>query len=359
MSSPQNNFTQEEEDVLKSIRVSKVILPILIGVGVVVYLLLQQYDPTEFTKFQWTNWTFLWIGIALVLLVIRHFAYSNRLRVLSSKQFSWKKCIQLIFVWEFSSAVTPTSLGGSAVALFALAQEKIPAARTTSIVLYTLVLDTAFFIITLFFLYLIFGDYMVFPGDEVSGWRLSFFLAYGFMASYGSLFFYGLFINPKPVGQLIKWISRRRLFKRLAPKADKMAEDFIIASKDMKSKKWSFHLEAFMSTATAWACRFLLVNCLVIGMVENVPLDFYTQSALYARLESMFVLVAFSPTPGGAGFVEILFKNFLEDFVPHNAWIIASFWRLMTYYIYLLAGVIVVPYWIKGVIERRKKESTN
>jgi len=82
---------------------------------------------------------------------------------------------------------------------------------------------------------------------------------------------------------------------------------------------------------------------------------------LYARLESMFVIIAFSPTPGGAGFVETLFKDFLTDFVDGNATsalVIATCWRLMTYYLYLFAGAIILPNWLRGVVRRRAIRST-
>ena len=69
----------------------------------------------------------------------------------------WKKCIELIFIWEFSSAVSPTSVGGSAVAFFVLAQEKLSTAKTATIVLYTVVLDTIFFVGTLPILFAFFG----------------------------------------------------------------------------------------------------------------------------------------------------------------------------------------------------------
>ena len=98
------DFTDEQQEVLKSIRWSRIIFPILIGIGVVVYSLLKQFDPVEFAKIEWNQHALFWVCLSLVLLIIRHLAYANRLRVLSEKQFSWKKCIELIFIWEFSSA---------------------------------------------------------------------------------------------------------------------------------------------------------------------------------------------------------------------------------------------------------------
>lgn len=63
---------------------------------------------------------------------------------MTSKVFSWIKSMELIVIWEFASSVSPTHIGGSAVALFLLAQEKISGAKTVSVVLYSMVIDTIF-----------------------------------------------------------------------------------------------------------------------------------------------------------------------------------------------------------------------
>ena len=354
-------FTDEQQDVLKSIRVSRIILPVLIGVGVVVYLMWKQFDPAEFAKINWTRHTLLWILGAIAILVLRHLAYATRLRILSEGAFSWRKCIELIFIWEFSSAVSPTSVGGSAVAFFVLAQEKLSTAKTATIVLYTIVLDTIFFIGTVPILFLIFGPNMIRPNmtslGDIDGWGYTFLGAYILMAIYGTLFYYGLFVNPVQIKRLLVWFTRIRFLRRFRQGATELGNDMILASKDMRRKNWRFHIGAFLSTATAWSCRFLLLNFLIIAIVSGISLDIWTQGALYARLEAMFVIIAFSPTPGGAGFAEFLFSGFLSDFVDGktNSLVIASIWRLLTYYSYLLIGVIIIPNWVRKILMLRRQ----
>lgn len=352
-------FNDEEQDVLNSIRTSRIILPIAIGLGVVFYLLYQQFDPDEFAKIEWKQHTQFWVLMSFFLLVVRHIAYATRLRILTEGEFSWKKCIELIFIWEFSSAVSPTSVGGSAVAMVVLAQEKLPAAKTTTLVLYSAVLDTIFFVGVLPILFLFFGTNMIRPNmnslADIDGWAYTFFGAYVFMAIYGAIFFYGLFISPQAIKRIIVGATRISFLKKRREKAIQLGDDMILASKELLTKKWSFHLGGFLSTAAAWSCRFLLLNCLIIAFV-NIPTDIDTQSNLYARLQTMYVIMAFSPTPGGAGFAEVLFGGFLSDYVNSGtlALIIAFIWRLFTYYLYLLVGVIVIPNWVKNVINDRK-----
>ncbi len=362
-SAPNSEFSAEQQRTLRSLRATRIIPPILIGVGVVGYLFYRQFDPQEWADINWTAHTLLWIGISLTLLVVRHLAYASRLYILSEGSFTFKKSIELIFIWEFSSAVSPTSVGGSAVALFVLSQEKLSAGRTAALVLYTVVLDSAYFVLTLPIFYMLLGPMMVRPGatgiDDLGGWGLTFVIAYTLMAIYGMFICWGLFVSPQTIRKMLGVVAQWGWFKRFRKTLLRTGSDIVLASKHMRGKPLEWHLAAFGATAVAWSFRFLLLSCLFIGFTD-VGRDWFTQTALYARLEAMFVIIAFSPTPGGAGFVETLFKSFLTDFVAGNttsALVIATIWRLFTYYAYLFAGVIILPNWLRGVLARRAQKA--
>ncbi len=360
-SKPDKPLPASREEALQSIRMSKIILPVLLGVAAVFFLAWRQFDPEELSRISWSGRILQGVALAFLLLLIRHLAYATRLRVLSQGDFSWRKCIELIFIWEFSAAVSPTSVGGSAVAFFVLAQEKLPAARTATIVLYTIILDTLFFIVSIPLLLLFFGLSMIRPNlhsfAELDAWGTTFFLAYFFMFLYGFVFFYGLFINPVQIKRLLFKITGLRLLRRFRKKAILTGAEMVLASFEMKKQSWSFHLKAFAATVVAWSGRFLLLAMLIAAFKTDWPAAPSWYMGLYARLEAMFVIIAFSPTPGGAGFVEVLFGGFLTDYVANdtNSILIATIWRLMTYYLYLLAGAIVIPNWIREVLNYRKQ----
>ncbi len=354
-------FTEEQQETLQSIRPTRIIIPVLLGLGAVGYLLWRQFDPEEFAEIRWTAYTLFWILASIALLVVRHMAYAFRLRTLSQGEFSWWKCIELIFIWEFSSAVSPTSVGGSAVAFFVLAQEKLSTAKTATIVLYTVVLDGLFFILSLPFLYMLFGNNMIRPGltkwSDLGPWGFYFVFAYCLMAIYTTVFYYGLFRNPKQLRRVLIGFTRLSFLKRYRSKAVELGNDMVLASRELRAQNAWFHLRAFLATATAWSCRFLLLNCLINAFVEGVSLSLWDQFQLYARLETMFVIIAFSPTPGGAGFVEVLFNGFLTDYVtnPTVGTTISTLWRLLSYYSYLIAGAIIIPNWLRNILNERRK----
>lgn len=129
MSTPEEDIDIEKEDeqtrsVMKSFKSSKIWLPIVIGLGVVVYKLFDHFDTSALKSITWSPHTAIWLFLACGFLLIRHVAYTWRLYYLVDGILSFWKCFKLIIIWEFSSAISPTSLGGSAVSVFVLSQEK-------------------------------------------------------------------------------------------------------------------------------------------------------------------------------------------------------------------------------------------
>ena len=357
---PHQPLDDREKEVMRSLRFSRLLIPILIGIGVVGYLLWDQFDPEEFAKIQWRLHTLVWILIAFGFVVVRHIVYALRLYILSDKFFSFRKCIELIFIWEFSSAITPTSFGGTAVALFLFSRERLPLARTASIIIYTVVLDTAVFLVLLPLLFLFLGTSIIRPDMphffDLDGWGVTFLVSLLVMLGYASFFWYGLFRNPGQFRRILVMLTFNRFLRRFRPGAVQLGNDIILASRDLARHSRRFHLLAFIYTLLAWSCRFLVVNALIIAIVPGGYGGLTDQLEIFGRQMAMYVIMAFSPTPGGAGLAEIVFDGFLSDFVPTGiSLIIAFLWRLLTYYSYLFAGAIVVPAWLQGHIHLRRK----
>ena len=56
-----------------------------------------------------------------------------------------------------------------------------------------------------------------------------------------------------------------------------------------------------------------------------------------------------NPTPGGSGIAEIAFSGFFRDLLPAVGYIgaIAVIWRLLSYYLYLFMGTVILPRWLR------------
>ena len=201
---------------------------------------------------------------------------------------------------------------------------------------------------------------MIRPGSDTGVFDVAFWSIIGFMAVYGLVFFYGLFINPRAIKKLLMMISNIPFLRRFKDNLQNTAEDVVVTSEELRAQPTIFHVKAFTSTAIAWVIRFLAINCIIIALVPDVAMDFYNQLLMYARGESMHIITSFTPTPGGAGFAEALFGGFYREYISTGLSTLAALiWRLVTYYSYLIAGAIIIPVWISEVLARRKEERAN
>ncbi len=348
---------RQEDKAIDQLRISRVILPIIMGLLVVGYLLVRQFDLEEFRAIHW-NWRLVsFCGAAVLIFLLRHLAYSYRLHLLSERFFSFRKSMKLIVIWEFSSAVSPSSVGGALVALFALSKENYPGGKTAALVVYTIVQDTIFFLVSLPLLFFLIGPMIIRPGitdfASMDQYGLWFLISYTIMIVYGGTLSYGLFVSPHRFKQFLAWLTKFSWTRRFRAKAVEIGRDIVTASNEYRSKPWSLHLKSFLATMVAWSTRFLTVALLIFGFVEDLDFSGYNLAFLYGRLQAMFSIILFIPTPGGAGVVEYLFGGFLSDFVPSGiAPIVAGIWRLLTYYSYLLLGVLIIPGWLRKVMRR-------
>jgi len=327
---------------------NRILIPILLGLAVVVYMLYRNFDLEQFMNLSWNQRTILFVALAIICYIIRHLALSYRLQIMSGYHFSWMK-----------SAISPTSVGGSATAIIFLAQEKLSAAKSMTLVLYSVVLDSFYMVISFIILLLAIGPMLIYPGINSfyssNGYSITFYLVLTFTAVYGFFFYYGLFVNPSKMKSLLTWISKRRLLKRWKSKIETTASDFVLSSEELKKRSKLFHVKNFMLTGIAWLCKFATVPLLVFAVIQTVDPSLWETLQLTARNQSMYLITAFSPTPGSAGVAEVLFGSFFREYMSETgATIVAIMWRLLTYYIYLLAGFVIFPLWIKSIWKRRK-----
>ncbi|MCD4773925.1 MAG: flippase-like domain-containing protein [Bacteroidales bacterium] len=332
------------------------IFPIIIGLGVASYLFYRSYNPEVFNNINWTFQSLLWILLAIVLMAIRDIAYMYRIRLLTDKQLSWRKSFDVIMLWEFGSSVTPSVVGGSALALFIVNREGINFGKTTAIVLTTSLLDELFYVIMVPIVVIIVGANELFLNYSSFGFFNSsfgsfgiFIIGYIFILILISIIIYGIFINPRGLKWLLIKIFKLRYLRRWLISAAKTGDDLIITSREMKGKSIWFWLKAFGSTFISWTARFWVVNVMILAFS---PVN--DHFLIYARQLVMWVILLISPTPGGSGVAEFIFSDFLGEFIiPGLAPGLALLWRLFSFYPYLFIGAIILPGWLKRVYSKK------
>lgn len=345
------------EDYSSKVKPTRVIYPVLIGLAAASWLLIRNFDKDAFGFFNWTWAAALWLLVAVLMMVLRDLAYMVRVRVLTDKQLSWKQAFHVIMLWEFSSAVSPSVVGGAGPAIYFLYKEGLNSGKSTAVVLTSIFLDELFFVLLVPVMYWIFQDH-IFPIDSYGmATEIQWMLIFGYIVilAYTLLLAYALFINPYSFKWLISRIFMIPGLRKRRLRARKLANQLILTSQQIKGKSVFYWLKAFLSTSISWFARYGVVNFIFMAFFFNT-LGIFENALIIGRQLTMWIILLVSPTPGGSGVAELIFSDFLGDLIPNIAYAVplALLWRLISYYPYLFIGAFILPGWIKKVYLRSR-----
>src|SRR6185436_4318207 len=153
----------DARQILKTFRPIRILLPVILGLGAATYLLVRNFDKQAFLSIQWTANSTFWIGIALVMMVVRDGAYMIRIRALTDLQLSWRSAFSVIMLWEFSSALAPGMIGGGFIfAIFILNREGVNMGKSITAVLLSSFQDGVFLAVMAPLVYFICGKERLF-----------------------------------------------------------------------------------------------------------------------------------------------------------------------------------------------------
>lgn len=167
---------------------------------------------------------------------------------------------------------------------------------------------------------------------------------------------YGLFRNPRGLKWLLMKCFKLRILRKWRHSANEAGSDIIRNSYELRHQPLSFWLKTFGATFFSWTARYWVVNALLMAFWAG-KYEWGDHFLIFARQLVMWIMMLVSPTPGGSGFAEFVFKEYLGEFLPGAsvAIAIAILWRLVTYYPYLFAGAFIVPKWLAKHFGRKQK----
>lgn len=339
----------------------KILIPTLLGVGVIIYMfskdLLGEENAAqleELKNISITWHTVFWFFIALLLMVGRDLGFTIRYRYLTEKMLSWKQSLKITLLAEFGTAVTPSSVGGSSMAVLFLSKENIPVGRSTAMVFVTMLLDEMFFVVAFPLLLLFVPVDTLFP--EITTVEMGvitlFIAAYIIKVIICICLIIGLFFKPQAIRWLLIKIFRLPFLRRCYRGAVKAGDDLIISAREIRGKSFSYWWPIIMATVLSWSSRFLVVNALFMAFFSVSD-----HMLIFARQFVMWVLMILSFTPGASGLSELIFKNYLSALIPISGLVpvIIVLWRLLSYYNYLFIGAILVPRWASKAFKKTEK----
>ncbi len=341
-----------KKDPVSRIKTRNAIYPIIIGLGVVAWLFYKEFDPAVLDNITFGWRTVFWLLMAVLFMAGRDFGYMLRIRVLSDNKLSWRSAFRVIMLWEFTSAVTPSAVGGTSVAIVYVHKEGISVGKSSAIVMLTSFLDELYFVLMFPLLMAIVGVDNLFDiasaGTVTKGLMAFALVGYGLKLAWVLIVGYGLFKNPRGLKWLIMKVFKLRFLRRWRHAANRAGTEIVFSSRDILNRGAGFWARAFGSTFLSWSSRYLVANALIMAFFAVSD-----QFLLFARQLVMWIMMLVMPTPGGSGFAEYIFTTYCSDLITvppamqlSAAALIALFWRGITYYPYLAIGAFVFPRWL-------------
>lgn len=323
----------------------RIAIPLMISALVVGILLSQNFHPEAFRAFSFT-WRSLWgVLLAILAFLVQNFAMAWRYRLLASKEISLKGGLRVQQLMEFTSAATPSSVGGSGILFLFLSTEGVRAGKATAITFSALFLDELFLFLTSFFVILFSASNNPFADLPIlsSGLYVTFNVVTAIVGIWALLLFVALFLKPEALTFVVRFCSRLFFLRKYKRKILGLSEELLSASKQISNRSLFFWGKLFLLTVLTWGARFAIAVCLIYGFSSvdvNFLLPEHNLFTAYLEQIVIWMLSMVMPTPGGSGFAEYMFQGYYGGFFVSMpvALVVAVIWRCLNAYIYFLTG---------------------
>ncbi|EJF10662.1 flippase-like domain-containing protein [Pontibacter sp. FD36] len=346
---------QNKKTILKNFSPIKILIPVLLGLGATAWLFIKDDKLSDLKGIAEANWW--WLAAALLVLVIRDLGYMYRIRSLTDKFLTWRNSLDVIMLWEFASAITPSVVGGTTIATIVLNKEGIPLGKSLAYVMLTAVLDNMFFIIAAPIALLatqgeVFPDFGL-SATDVNALKTAFYISYTLIAVYTFIMIYALFVRPRAFKWILLKLTGWKLLRKWRINAFHHGNEIVWASQQLRGKDFNYWARAIISTIFVWSARYFLLNCLIAAFTD---VTFAEHMLIISRNLIFWIVMLVAITPGGAGIVEMAFPSFFGLFLGRFSNIVVVLYRLITYYPYLVLGSIFLPKWVAKVFGRASVE---
>ncbi len=290
------------------------------------------------------------LGIATLGLRILFGAW--RLHHVSHKHLSLWAAARCQLVWDFSSNVTPSAIGGGPfAALFVARDQRLPIGEATAILLFSILLDQLFFALTVILVLLALPFWPVLPATLGKVGQGSFVLYLALILSWIGFFAYTTFFRPELLSRLVRRLLQ---FQRLRRFRERVVEELLslqVRTRQIRTQPPGFFLKGFMLTLAAWVSRHLLLLFLVWAVHPEA-----NALLVFLRTLAMTLGGVLLPTPGGAGGVEALYVLFIGPLLPqHFVAPTLLLWRLLSYYLFIGIGLWLTGRHMQRSLRRRSK----
>ena len=288
---------------------------------------------------------FIFIAVVLYFLYIAIRAYMIYITVNNKKKFSLWESIKHNIITQFFNGITPFSTGGQPMEIYMLTRHKISFAKASNYIIQNFM----FYQIAL----VIYGGVAV-----LYNWCFNIFPNNTLLKE---LIFLGFVINTI-VAVVLFFIASSEKFTHKCMSFIVSMLDKVNIVKDKKAAKerWNKRLVEFHENTKDLMknkSRFVLgvvLNLISLTCFYIIPLfvvysfhDFTSLNVMDTIVASAYVLIigSFVPIPGASGGIEYGFLKFFGNFINGSSMVATLLvWRVITYYLGIIAGGILVNF---------------
>ena len=363
-------MTDTTPDDEQKVKKSRIILPVLLSVAISAYLIASNFKPSALAAIHFSPKLLLGLVMALLALIVRDSAFVYKVKLSAGEKLSWRKAIQAIVMWEFGAAITP-KVAEVAFTFFVLKRSGLSYGRSTGVMVLNAFMDNVVFVVAFGILYLFMGRHILFvtadcsdlAGDsvvqrlilEVRHLAENAWVGYAVFCAGATFFGVALFILPQASKRFFYRVGRLPFLNRFQHSINHLGDEIEITAREYKNQPWSFWIRMTIASVINWTARYSIVNALVFAFSDVTP----NMLEVFARQYVLWIFLVIPTTPGASGWAEISFIALNCEFMPLGlSAAIALIWRIYTYYLYLLVGIIVLPGWLKRTAKHAQLHKT-
>jgi glycosyltransferase 2 family protein len=278
----------------------------------------------------------LWAMVFLVVVVSWWLCAGWRIQLLSSSpNVSLWRATRAFLLYLFGASVTPNASGANVAMAWYLAQYT-NAKRGTAVAVFTLALDLTLYAyaLPLAFIYLQWqGIDLKLP---VVGSLLGIFIGLGMVGAFGLA--YGVAFQAHRLEQLVSYIFQIKFLQRFQAGVVQFVRETATAMQQMRSMPLGTQLKLHLATALSFILHLVAANLVLAALGLTVH-----HGGLIAAQVILVFFGFFIPTPGGAGYYEVVLgtTGAALGVAPEAIIPFVMIWRILSYYLYVLIGPFI------------------
>lgn len=332
----------ESEKRPKTLKLS-IIISLCLSIAIILVILYFTFDAETFAHLSGQNIRYEFFFAAVLVNFIFWILWGARLRALanaveSDVKISLWESTKIVMANLFLANITPSMAGGEPVRIYLLNKDGLSVGCATAVVLGERLLDAIFLMICFPFAFFVFRTKI-----NTGALSIGLTIALAVFVVVVGLFIYAL-KNPEKIKSFVLFLNKKlgrfsrknqiesKIVERINEEVDNFHESMVCF---LSHKKMDF-IKACFFTASFWILGWMVPVLILMGL----GLQPHLIESCAAQI-LLIIIVMMPTTPGSAGVTEggaaALYSVFIS---PHLIGIFILLFRLITYHMGLIVGVI-------------------